>query len=132
MKQEGGGDLRARVHRVKSRALEALLLVAANSFIDAWYYYCCILWNNFLGNRVSEQEPKTVCVETSTSMVAESGVTCPRRCDRAALENIQKIHNDTVEREQSQRMYRLSRPVRYVELQTRGGSGLCLVLKASR
>lgn len=58
MKQEGGGDLRARVHRVKSRELEALLLVAANSFIDAWYYYCCILWNNFLGNRVSDKSLK--------------------------------------------------------------------------
>lgn len=57
MKQGGGGDLRARVHRVKWRALEALLLVAANSFIDAWYY-CCILWNNFLGNRASDKSLK--------------------------------------------------------------------------
>ena len=55
MKQEGGGGLRVRVHRLKSRALEALLLVVANSFIYAWYYCCCILWNNFLGNRVSDK-----------------------------------------------------------------------------
>lgn len=29
----------------------------ANSFIDAWYY-CCVLWNNFLGNRVSDKSLK--------------------------------------------------------------------------
>ena len=72
MKQGGGGDLRARVHRVK---IESIGGVTARS--SEFVHRCLVLLLYSLEQLHREQglcqEPKTVCVEISTSMVAESG-----------------------------------------------------------